>query len=346
MSTNFHIDTPNLEIQQALQACIDNKTKPLGALGRLEDVALQIGLIQQTLAPSLQQPTMVVFAGDHGIVHEGVSPYPQEVTQQMVLNFLQGGAAINVFCRQNNIAMRVVDAGVNGDFEEHPNLVNAKIARGTHNFLHQPAMSDEDCEQAINEGAAIVQSIHRDGCNIIGFGEMGIGNTSSAAVLMSVLTDLPIDQCVGKGTGLDAAGVEKKAAILQRAITQHNLDKAAPQRVLSTFGGFEIAMMCGAMLQAAALKMTILVDGFIASAAALVASEINANILAYCIFTHQSEEQGHQSLLKYLDVKPLLTLNMRLGEGSGAAVAYPVVQAALSFLNEMTSFEAASVSRC
>ena len=341
----FTLLKPNQEIAPALQQKINTKTKPLGALGLLEDLALQVGLIQNTLTPILSKPTLLVFAGDHGIVDSGVSPYPQAVTMQMVMNFLQGGAAINVFAKQNNMALRVVDAGVNYTFTSQPNLIDAKVGLGTRNFLNEPAMTIYQCEQALTRGAELATKEIADGCNVLGFGEMGIGNTSSAATIMASLCDLPIEQCVGRGTGLDDAGLEKKTALLKQALAyHHDLDKNNPLEVLATLGGFEIAMMAGAMLGAAKHNALLLIDGFIATSALLLAAKMQPNILDYCVFTHCSDESGHQLMLQHLKAKPLLSLALRLGEGTGAALAYPLVQAAVSFLNEMASFESAQVS--
>jgi len=339
----FEIEPINFGLSEDLQNKIDLKTKPVGSLGKLEIIAKKIGLIQDTLSPVLKHPHIIVFAGDHGITEEGVSPYPQEVTYQMVFNFLQGGAAINVFSKQNNITLKVVDAGVNFDFEKGADLINAKIAYGTKNFANQPAMTKEECSQALDKGAEIVAKIQEGGCNVVGFGEMGIGNTSAAAVLMAVYTGIPIEDCVGAGTGLDSEGVQHKIKVLKKAI-EHNIISEDAIDKLALFGGFEIAMMTGAMLKAAALKMTIMVDGFIVSAALLAASKINKGVLDYCIFTHTSHEKGHQKMLNYLNVEALLDLNMRLGEGTGGAVAYPIIQSAVTFLNEMASFESAGVS--
>ncbi|MGB7815365.1 MAG: nicotinate-nucleotide--dimethylbenzimidazole phosphoribosyltransferase [Methylotenera sp.] len=346
---NFQIPKSESQLKPALQQKIDQKTKPLGSLGRLEEIALQIGKIQSTLTPQLNKPTMLVFAGDHGIAETGVSPYPQAVTAQMVHNFLNGGAGINVFAKQNNMQLRIVDAGVNYQFEAHPDLIDAKIAiensqSGTRNFLHEPAMTTAQCEQALTIGAALAKKEIDAGCNVLGYGEMGIANTSSASCLMSVLCGLPIGQCVGRGTGLDKAGLTKKTEILKQAIQHHSLNSKDVMEVLATFGGFEIAMMTGAMLAAAKHKAVLLVDGFIATTALLVASRLQPNILQYCIFSHCSGEAGHRKLLDYLDAKPLLDLGMRLGEGTGAALAYPLVQAAVNFLNDMASFESAGVS--
>jgi len=327
-----------------LQNKINNKTKPLSSLGVLEEIALQIGKVQNTVSPELKNPTIVVFAGDHGITDEGVSPFPKEVTMQMVMNFLNGGAAINVFCKQNNIKLLVADAGVDFDFDPGLPLIHAKIGKGTKNILLQPAMTQNECKEAMRQGGVIVNQQYTEGCNIIGFGEMGIGNTSSAALLMSKFCKLPIEKCVGKGTGLDDDGLKRKTAILQKAIEKHG-SISDPIEILSTFGGLEIAMMAGAMLKAAELGMIILVDGFITTSALIAACHLNKQILENCIFCHQSDEQGHKLMLKFLGVKPLLNLNMRLGEGTGAAVAYPLIKAAVTFLNEMASFESAGVSK-
>ncbi|MFM9835283.1 MAG: nicotinate-nucleotide--dimethylbenzimidazole phosphoribosyltransferase [Methylophilaceae bacterium] len=334
----------NQQIAADLQNKITQKTKPLGALGALEPLALQIGLIQNTLNPSLSRPTMLVFAGDHGIVNEGVSSFPQAVTAQMVLNFLGGGAAINVFARQNGFDLRVVDSGVNYDFEDVPYLIHAKIGMGTRNFLHEAAMTEIQCEQALTVGQTLAHQAITEGSNVLGFGEMGIGNTSSASCLMSILCGLPLSECVGRGTGLDDIGLNRKIEILQCAITNHHLDGKDTMQVLATFGGFEIAMMTGAMLSAAQGGALLLIDGFIATSALLVAAQLQPNILQYCVFSHCSDESGHRLMLEHLNAKPLLNLGLRLGEGTGAALAYPIVQAAVAFLNEMASFESAGVS--
>ncbi len=341
----LNITQPSQLLKSALQNKINNKTKPLGALGMLEAVALQIGLIQQTLTPQLTNPTMLIFAGDHGIVESGVSPYPQAVTAQMVLNFLQGGAAINVFTKQNNMYLGVVDSGVNYEFAENLDLIYAKVAMGTRNFLVEPAMTLAQCEQALTFSVGIVDAKIAKGCNVFGFGEMGIGNTSSASCLMSILCGLPIEQCVGRGTGLDDAGLVHKTNILAQAIAHHDLNGTDAMQVLGTFGGFEIAMMVGAMLQAAARQCTLLIDGFITTAALLVAAKLQPEILHYCVFTHCSDESGHKKMLDFLQVKPLLNIDLRLGEGTGAALAYSLVEASVNFLNQMASFESASVSQ-
>ena len=343
MNLTFQINSLSTDMIPILQQKIDQKTKPPGSLGKLERLALQIGQIQHTLEPALQNPHIIVFAADHGIAADKVSAYPQEVTVQMVHNFLAGGAAINVFARQHDLTLYIVDAGVNGDIPEHPQLLDRKIAPGTRNFRYEPAITTAQCAQAIRKGAEIVQQIRTLGCNTIAFGEMGIGNTSSAAVLMSILGNIPLEACVGRGTGLDDEGLTRKTSILREAISFHSIS-TDPFTVLSTFGGFEIAMLCGAFLQAAEGQMIILVDGFIVSSALLVAARLYPEVLEYCIFSHLSDESGHQKLLALLNADPLLRLNMRLGEGVGAVLAYPLVESAVCFLNEMASFASAGVS--
>lgn len=340
-------------LQQELQHKIDNKTKPPGSLGRLEQIALQAGNIQQTFHPQINHPHIVVFAGDHGIAATGlVNPYPQAVTAQMVMNFINGGAAINVFCRQHHIQLKVVDAGVNADFDDKlfntkgSDIIHAKIGYGTRNYLEGPAMTIDETNASIEKGKEIVDMVCLSGCNCIGFGEMGIGNSSSAALIMSAITRHAVDVCTGKGTGTNKEQLSTKIKTLQTVYEKHiaTIDQSSAIDILSAFGGFEIAMMTGAYLCAAERKMIIVVDGFISTAALLVAQKIKPEILSNCIFAHTSEEQGHEKMLDYLQVKPLLNLQMRLGEGTGAALAIPIIQSAINFLNEMASFESAGVS--
>ena len=342
MPLDFVISPRSETLGSLLQTKIDQKTKPLGALGQLESLALQIGLCQNTLTPSLNKPCIIIFAGDHGIVESGVSAYPQTVTAQMVATFLSGGAAISVFARQHQLELLIVDAGVNADLASHPRLIDAKIAKGTLNFLTHPAMTTEDCTKALKAGAEQVLQQYNDGCNCIGFGEMGIGNTSSAALLMHCLTALPLAQCVGRGTGLNDDQLQNKLSVLQQALNQHK-EITEPLDILATFGGFEIAMMVGAYLKAAECSMLIMVDGFIASTALLVACKLHPQVLDYCVFSHVSNEQGHQALLDQFNAKALLNMDLRLGEGSGIAMAYPLLQSAVVFLNEMATFAEAGV---
>ncbi|MCO4293827.1 nicotinate-nucleotide--dimethylbenzimidazole phosphoribosyltransferase [Solitalea sp. MAHUQ-68] len=339
---NFNIQPVKKELAAEINHKIDFKTKPAGALGDLEQIALKVSMIQETLSPELTKPHLVVFAADHGIAQSGVSKYPQEVTYQMVLNFVQGGAAINVFSRQHGISLKVVDAGVKGDFNGMPAVIDQKIAHGTENFAEQPAMTLEQAELALLKGAELVAQIAESGCNVIGFGEMGIANTSSAAVIMHKVMGIPLDGCVGRGTGLSDEQLDGKIKILQHAVEKYTV--SSPMEVLRTFGGFEIAQMTGAMLKAAEMKMIILIDGFIATSALLIAQALVHEVRDYCLFCHQSDESGHRLMLDYLNAQPILKLNMRLGEGTGAALAYPIIQSAVNFLNEMASFESAGVS--
>ncbi|WP_420581214.1 nicotinate-nucleotide--dimethylbenzimidazole phosphoribosyltransferase [Reichenbachiella sp.] len=340
---DFNIPQPNSDLDAAIDHKIDFKTKPIGALGQLESLAKQICQIQETLSPELKKPSLVVFAGDHGLAKEGVSAYPQEVTHQMVLNFLSGGAAINVFSQQHGIDLKIVDAGVNFDFGTKSDLINAKIGMGTANALKNAAMTKDQLDLAIQKGAEIVNQIHASDSNIIGFGEMGIGNTSSASLIMSHICNLPIDECVGRGTGINDTGYQKKIDILRQVQEKHSSISNTAE-LLQAVGGFEIAMMTGAMLQAAANQMIVLVDGFISTSAYLCAQSIHPNIQHYGIFCHQSDESGHQLMLEYLGAEPILRLNLRLGEGTGCALALPLIQSAVEFMNKMASFESAGVS--
>ena len=331
-----------MTLQEKLQQKIDLKTKPIGSLGALEDLALQIGTIQNTLTPSLNNPTILVFAADHGLADEGVSPFPKEVTWQMVMNFVGGGAAINVFCRQNGITLKVVDAGVDFDFPADAPVINAKVARGSRNMRREPAMTLEECREAIRKGRELVGKEAEAGCNVIGFGEMGIGNTSASALLMHRFLNIPIEECVGAGTGSRGEHFEHKKAVLKDASEKHH--PQTPEETLATFGGLEIAMMAGAMMEAAERGMVILVDGFIATAAALSAVKIKPATRANMVFSHSSNEQGHKKMLAALEARPVLHLELRLGEATGAALVYPMVQAAVNFLNDMASFDSAGVS--
>ncbi|MBA3032068.1 MAG: nicotinate-nucleotide--dimethylbenzimidazole phosphoribosyltransferase [Gammaproteobacteria bacterium] len=340
-------------LETGLRHKIDNKTKPPGSLGRLEELALQIGLVRGSLTPTLNQPHLVVFAGDHGAARSGISAFPQEVTWQMVENFLAGGAAINVFARANGIALTVVDAGVAHDFGVRSNLVDAKVGvtegnprgtGGTASYLDGAAMTAAQRDTAMARGTDIVAKLAATGCEVIGFGEMGIGNTASAALLTHCLTDAPLDDCVGRGTGLDDTGLARKKLLLRQALSRYAGSRHDALAVLAQFGGFEIAMMTGAMLAAARQRMLVLVDGFICGAAALVAARLQPAFLDYAAFCHASAEAGHRTQLAALNVAPLMSLDLRLGEGTGAALAWPLVRAACAFLNEMASFESANVS--
>ena len=338
------LQVPTSGVRGLLQQKIDNKTKPTGSLGVLETLAKQIGTVFQTLEPKIINAHIVVFAADHGIANHGVSAYPQDVTRQMVTNFLEGGAAINVFCKQSNIALTIVDAGVNYDFPTNANLVSSKIGKGTQSFLHTSAMSQTEFDLCFAKGKEVVNSIFETGCNCIGFGEMGIGNTSTASVLMSILLDLPIEDCIGKGTGVVDEKLIQKQNILKKALENYNGSNDLESK-LAYFGGFEMLQMAGGMLQAKKNNMLILVDGFICTVAFLIAYKMNPEVKENAIFCHSSAEQGHQKILDYLEVRAILQLDLRLGEGTGCAIAFPIIQSAVCFLNEMASFESAGISR-
>ena len=330
----------NAALSTHLDAAIDNKTKPLGSLGILETLAKQVGLIQRTIRPALEQPAILVFAGDHGVVAENVSAFPQSVTWQMVENFLAQGAAINVFARQHGFSLHVIDAGVNHDFGPREGLIDKKVGPGTRNFAEMPAMTADRCARAMQHGADLVATL---GGNVVGFGEMGIGNTTAGAALMHRLAGVPVADCVGAGTGLTVDGVLHKQRVIERVMLRHG-ELVAPLDILATFGGFEIAMMTGAMLQAAQRRMVLLIDGFIVTSALMVAAKLQPTILDYCVFSHCSDENGHKTMLRHLGARPLLQLGLRLGEGTGCALAYPLLQSAVNFLRDMATFESAQVS--
>jgi nicotinate-nucleotide--dimethylbenzimidazole phosphoribosyltransferase len=330
-----------------LQQRIDQKTKPPGSLGALEALAVRIGLILGTDAPRLEAPQLVVFAGDHGLAARGVSAYPSDVTWQMVRNFLGGGAAVSVLARQHGLQLTVVDCGVAHDFEPHPGLVLRKVAPGTADASQGPAMTAAQCESAIAIGREVVQSLPG---NAVLLGEMGIGNTSAAALLLARLAGQPLAECVGAGTGLDEAGIARKREVLARVLARHP-QASAPLAALAAFGGFEIAALVGAVLQAAAERRVIVVDGFIVTAAVLVAQRLAPHATQRCVFAHRSGERGHALLLRELapaaegPIRPLLDLALRLGEGSGAALAWPLLQSACLVLDQMASFESAGVAQ-
>lgn len=339
----FNIQPTAGDLAQELQAKIDGKTKPLGALGQLESLAKQIGLIQKTASPRLTSPQMLVFAGDHGAAKAGVSAYPQDVTWQMVENFLAGGAAINVFTRTYGLPLSVVDCGVAHEFGPRPGLIDCKLGAGTGNYLEVPAMTPAQCHQAIENGAALVAGYADKGCNVIGLGEMGIGNTASASLLTHCLSGQSLDVCVGRGTGLDDAGLIRKQQLLAKALKRAG-EMTDPAEALREFGGFEIATMVGVILAAAERRMAVLIDGFVVGAAALVACHLYPAVRDYCVYCHRSAEAGHRIQLAAMNAAPLLDLDMRLGEGTGVALAWPLVQASVAFINEMASFASAGVS--
>ena len=332
---------------QSLQYQLDHKTKPLGSLGRLEALARKLGEILGKQQPQLVQPQLLVFAADHGLARRGVSAYPSDVTWQMVENFLAGGAAVSVLARQHGIDLTVIDCGVAHEFSSRPalapgraQLLVRKIAHATADSSEHPAMTPEQCLQAIAHGREVVRALPG---NVVLLGEMGIGNTSAAAMLFSRLAGRDIADCTGAGTGLDAPAVLRKTALLAQVLERH-AQAVEPLAALAALGGFEIATLVGAVLQAALERRVVLVDGFIVGAAVLVAHALQPAVLQRCVFAHRSGERGHAAMLQHLHVEPLLDLQMRLGEGSGAALAWPLLQSACLLLSEMASFASAGVA--
>jgi nicotinate-nucleotide--dimethylbenzimidazole phosphoribosyltransferase len=329
-------------LHAALERKISQKTKPLGSLGRLEQLAIQVGQVQVSTTPALHQPQLLVFAADHGLAQEGISAYPSEVTWQMVDNFLQGGAAVSVLARQHSLALSVVDAGVNHGFIAQPGLINQKIALGTQNSLYGPAMSLVQCQQAVQAGFEVVRTLPG---NVVLLGEMGIGNTSSAALLLMQLTGQPVEQCAGRGTGLDDAAFSHKKNVLIQVLKRHAEAGAEPWLAMAAVGGFELAMLAGAALQAASERRLVVVDGFIACVALLWAARLAPQVLSYCVWAHLSAEAGHALVLNELGASPLLSLDLRLGEASAAALVWPLIDSAVRLLNDMASFESATVAQ-
>lgn len=334
-------------LEREIRMRIDQKTKPVGALGFLEMMAYQVAMIQRTVSPSIQQPHIIVFAGDHGIAATGlVNPFPQAVTAQMVMNFLQGGAAINVFCRTNQIGLTIVNTGVVTELPYHPDLISSIAGAGTSNYQYGPAMTKEQVEFCIQQGRLITRKQIQRGSNLIGFGEMGIGNTSSASLLLAAITHKPLHSWIGAGTGANAAQMKTKIQTLDAVLQFHHLHQYGEDGIalLQQVGGFELAHMVGAYLEAAIQRCVIVVDGFIATAALAVAQLLDKSITTFCIAAHRSAEAGHGQALDWLGLHPVLQLDMRLGEGTGAALAMPIIQSSIAFLNEMASFEDAGVS--
>lgn len=344
MIQTFHITHPDKGLQPALREKIDNLAKPKGALGRLEELALQIGLIQQSLSPILRHPQNIIFAADHGIEEEGISVSSRDVTWQQTLNFLQGGAGINFLCRQHGFTLKVVDAGVDHDLPYERGILDKKVRRGSRNFLHEAALTQEELEQCIRRGAEVVRLCRDEGSNVLSFGEMGIGNTSPSSVWMHLMTGIPLLQCVGAGAGLNDEGVRHKYDVLSRAVARYRGDGSA-EDIIRYFGGLEMAMAVGAMLQAAELGMVILVDGFIMTNCLLAASRLYPAVTDYAVFGHQGDEAGHKLLLQWMHARPLLHLGLRLGEGSGAVCAYPIVDSAVRMLREMDNFAHAEITK-
>ena len=340
----FSIHTPNQEIKPALIDKINNLTKPKGSLGTLEDLALQIGLIQQTLSPILQHPQNIIFCADHGIADEGVSVSPKEVTWQQTIHFTHGGGGVNFLTHQHGFGLKIVDAGVDFDLPYERGIINMKVRKGTRNFLHEAAMTEEEMNLCIERGAEMVKRCEAEGSNILSFGEMGIGNTSPSSIWMHLFAHIPLAQCVGAGSGLNQSGINRKLQILQQAVNHYKGDGSA-QDIIRYFGGYEMVMAIGAMLQAAEDHVIILVDGFIMTACMLAAMQLYPAVKDYAIFGHCGDESGHKLLLDAMDAQPLLHLGLRLGEGTGAICAYPIVDSAVRMINEMESFKQASITK-
>ncbi|MDQ9093003.1 nicotinate-nucleotide--dimethylbenzimidazole phosphoribosyltransferase [Pseudoalteromonas haloplanktis] len=350
----FNIPTMTNQFSHIIADKINQKTKPLGALGLLEQCAMQlVTVFSQNVAeehafkaftPSISKPTLLVFAGDHGVAAQGVSIAPSDVTSQMVANFVSGGAAINVFCQQLGWQLEVVDCGT-----LHPvtaaSVHNCRLGSITKPLNTEMAMSTSQVQQGFNNAKQLIQQLYLNGCNTVAFGEMGIGNTTSAAAIMAAMLKLPAQQCVGKGTGVSDDIIKRKITVVEQALALHKSHLADPITLLAALGGFEIVHITGAMLSAAEKGMVVVVDGFICSAAAMVAIAINPEVKEYLIFAHCSNEQGHQLMLEALNVKPLLQLDLRLGEGTGAALSLPLLQAAVGFYNQMASFADAGVEQ-
>lgn len=341
---SFTIKETDKAMSEALADKINNLTKPKGSLGLLERTALQIGLIQQTLSPELRKPQNIIFAADHGIVKEGVSFSAPEVTAQMIFNFIKGGAGVNMFARQHHFGIKLVDCGVNADFDPMEGLIARKIRKGTSNYLYEAAMTPEEFDRAIEIGVEIVDIVHAEGSNVVSFGEMGIANTSSSSMWMTYLTGIPLSDCVGAGSGLSREGVEHKYNVLKRCMENYRGD-GTPKDIIRYFGGFEMVAAVGGMLRAAELGMVIIVDGFIMTNCVLAGKILYPALTDYCVYGHQGDECGHKLVLDFLHAQPLLNLGLRLGEGTGAICAYPLLVSAVNMINEMASFKTAAVTK-
>ena len=344
----FDIQPVNTSLKTAIQEKIDNLNKPKGSLGRLEELAMQVCLIQQTLEPSLAHPCHLLLGGDHGIEREGVSVSPREVTWQQMINFTRGGGGVNMFCRQHGFKLRVVDVGVDYDLSNVPSIINRKIARGTKNFLYEPAMSEEEFDKAIQVGVDLVDDCVAEGCHVLSIGEMGIANTSPSSIWMHLFGNIPLDECIGAGAGLNNDGIRHKYEVLKESVDRFNGVNGLPINPIKPimyFGGFEMVAAIGAMLRAAEQQLIILVDGFIMTACAIAAIRLYPAVQDYMIFTHCGDESGHKRMLDIVNAKPLLHLGLRLGEGTGALCAFPIVDSAVRMVNEMNNFDNAKITK-
>lgn len=340
----YHIESLNEAFEQTAQHKIDNLAKPLGSLGKLEKIAKRIATIQNSLTPHLKKPHHLLFVADHGIVEEGVSPSPKEITWQQAINMTEGGAGINIFTQQHNFDLLIIDAGTDYDFPSELNIIDRKVRKGTRNFLHEAALTPDEVDLALTYGENMVDLAAEHGCNILSIGELGIGNTSPASIWMSLLTNIPLEQCVGAGSGFNSELTRKKYHTLKTSIKRYT-GEITPMDVMSQFGGLELIMATAAMLRAAELKIIILIDGFLMTCSYLMAMKINPKVKNYAIFTHRSNEKGHTLLLDYLHVDPLLELSFRLGEGTGAVCSYPLIESSVRMLNQMKSFDDSKISQ-
>ena len=346
----FDIQPVERSLAEAIQHKIDNLNKPKGSLGRLEELSMQVCLIQQTLEPSLAYPCHLLLGGDHGIEREGVSVSPREVTWQQMINFTRGGGGVNMFCRQHGFKLRIVDVGVDYDFpieNGELRIENYKIAYGTKNFLYEPAMSEEEFNRAIAVGVNLVDACCAEGCRVLCIGEMGIGNTSPSSIWMSLFGDIPLKDCIGAGAGLNNDGIRHKYEVLSKAVENYraSIHRSSAISPLAYFGGFEMIAAIGAMLRAAEQHLIILVDGFIMTACALAAIRLYPASQDYMVFTHCGDESGHKMMLDIVDARPLLHLGLRLGEGTGALCAFPIVDSAVRMMNEMNNFQNAKITK-
>ncbi|WP_036876543.1 nicotinate-nucleotide--dimethylbenzimidazole phosphoribosyltransferase [Xylanibacter oryzae] len=343
----FKIKSPVMDICKAIQDKIDNLNKPKGSLGRLESLALQICLIEQKLEPTLHNPFHILFGADHGIEKEHVSVSPREITWQQMINFTHGGGGVNMFCRQHGFNLKIVDVGVDYDLSSYKGILNYKIAGGTNNFLYGPAMTNEQFNKAINIGSSLVFDCYNEGCDVISLGEMGIANTSPSSIWMSLFGNIPLDECIGAGAGLDKKGIDHKREVLHQSVDNfiNKYKDTDAESIIRYFGGFEMVAAIGAMLRAAELHLIILVDGFIMSACMLAASKLYPDVLEYAIFGHCGDETGHKKMLHLMNAKPLLNLGLRLGEGTGAICAFPILDSAVRMMNEMNNFENANITK-
>lgn len=342
----FNILPTDKDMRQAIQQKIDNLNKPKGSLGMLEDLAMQISLIQHTFTPTLSHPCHLLLGADHGIEHEGVSVSPRDVTWQQMLNFANGGGGVNLFCRQHGFDLSIIDMGVDHDLSACPQIINRKIAWGTSNFLHAAAMTEEQFNLCIETAVQLVDECKEKECNIICLGEMGIANTSPSSIWMSLFGQIPLEECIGAGAGLNNEGISHKYKVLKAAVDLYlENNRNTPLNAIRYFGGFEMVGAIGAMLRAAELHMVILVDGFIMTACMLAASQLYPNVLDYAVFGHCGDENGHKRLLLLMNAKPILLLGMRLGEGTGALCAYPIIESAIRMINEMNDFDRAHITK-